>query len=91
MQVDIAQHRADAATLRRALSRVMHLPGFPNACFQPFVNQAPDHSIAYPSFKYVSQVLMVQRVEELPDIDFQYPAASDFPDRLPEILQSLMW
>src|ERR1700682_4631172 len=68
MQVDIGEDRRNYATLRRTGFRVLNRPLLHYARLQPLVDESQQHSVTYPLAHDVSQVTMVQRLEEFPNI-----------------------
>jgi|GEM_PF-6569678 len=90
VQVDVAQHRAYATSLRCSFIGITHASRFPDACFQPLANKASYNSVTYPPVKYLPQVLMIQRIKEFAYIYVEYPAPAHLTNVLSDILQCLM-
>ena len=65
--------------------RSLHDPGV-----QPLPNQSQDNSISYPALHEFTQMLVIQRVEELPEVDFHHPAASLCDQPVPQRVDRLM-
>ena len=66
------------------------LPVLHHSRFQPLADQAQQNSITHSTLDELPKMAVVQRIEELADIDFQYPSAVRVHGLLPQSLQRLM-
>jgi len=91
VQVNICQQRGYHAPLRASHLPFLPLPGFQYPGLEPFADQAEDHTVLHSLLQKVSQVLMVDRVEEGFDVQINDPATAhrrqSFPHRLDGVMR----
>src|SRR5262249_44745002 len=61
-----------------------------NARLQPLVDQTEQHPVTYPLPKQLTQMTMIQPVEELPDVHFHQPATTQIHGLLPQSAQRVV-
>jgi site-specific DNA recombinase len=82
--------RREHPALRASGFRMRHRPGLHYARLEPLPDQSQHHTVAYPLLEKLPPVGMIQRVEKLPDVHFQNPAATAVHRPLPQVFQGIM-
>src|SRR5579871_1344060 len=87
--VDVRKQRRDDAALRGADIRGPNRPFLLRSRVEPLPEQSKQCAISYPGAEVLPQMTVVQRVEELSDIDLHHPAALHRHRRISKALQRL--
>ena len=87
---DVRQQRRHDPTLRGAENGTTHLPVLQHTGFQPCVNRAAQHAVAYPLVQKAAEMSVVQGIEKALDVQVNHPASAHQHGLLPEVLQGLV-